>query len=112
MKNHLLGIAVFVLAFALSFGYANNDKEKAGEPKTEKASKNCCMDKASGENMEDCADEMKGAEEAGVKVKDGSKKSECSDMWDKMASKDGKMECCKGKKSETSKSTKSTKKSG
>lgn len=113
MKNYLLGVAVFVLAFALSIGFADNKSDQSKQAQKEKSMKSCCMDKESAENADDCADEMKGsAEGASLKVKDASEKSECSDMWDKMASKDGKMDCCKGDKAAKVKTIKSTKKAG
>ena len=113
MKNYLLGAAVFVLAFALSLGFADNKSDKSKQAQKEKSVKSCCMDKESAENAEDCTDEMQStSQEADLKVENVSEKSSCNDMWDKMASKDGKMDCCKGKKSETLKTSKSTKKSG
>lgn len=113
MKNYLLGAAVFALAFALSFGFADNKGDQSKQVQKEKSMKSCCMDKKSAENSDDCADDVKGsAEEASLKVKDASDKSECSDMWDKMAAKDGKMDCCKGGKASKAKATKSTKKAG
>jgi len=113
MKNYLLGAAVFTLAFALSIGFADNKSDQSKQAQKEKTMKSCCMGKESAEKAEDCTDEMKGsAEEATLKVKDASEKSECSDMWDKMASKDAKMDCCKGEKASKVKTIKSTKKAG
>ena len=113
MKNYLLGAAVFVLAFALSLGFADNKSDQSKQARNEKSSKRCCMDKQASGNVEDCADEVQGtSQEAGLKAENVSEKSSCSDMWDKMASKDAKMDCCKGEKAGKLRTTKSTKKAG
>ncbi len=111
MKNYLLGVAVFVLAFALSIGFADNKSDQSKQAQKEKSLKSCCMGKESAEKVDECTDELE-TTEAGLKVENVSEKSSCADMWDKMASKDGKMDCCKGDKAAKVKTIKSTKKAG
>ena len=113
MKNYLLGIAVFVLAFALSSGFADNKSDQSKEAQKGKTLKSCCKGEASAENADDCLDEATEAvNEAGVKIEKVSEKSSCDDMWEKMASKDGKADCCKGEKVVKTKTVKKTKKTG